>query len=88
MAPVERHPWDKNVLAGAVGVGLVPFLQNHDHILRVVVYKVYLEVGGNSCLSPAALDWSLYCHRHMWKRYLVHLQVRRGGGVCPLKSLS
>ena len=45
MALVGNHPWGKHVAFGSAGVGLVPFLHNHDSIMCVTVYEVYMEFG-------------------------------------------
>ena len=55
MDHIERHPWEKYVTVRAVGLGAVPFLQNHDRIPRMAVYKVYPEFGVTHFPPPEAL---------------------------------
>ena len=44
MALIKSRAWDKHVAFWAERVGTVYLLQNHNRILYMAVYEVYLEV--------------------------------------------
>ena len=60
MEEVECHIGLKNVACRAVGVGAVPFLQNHYPVPDVVVHEVNPEVGTCHCPPLASLHWEHY----------------------------
>ena len=76
----QEHVTDR-----ATGVGKFTLLNNHYHVLPMLVNEVNPTVGAISQPPPSALDWAPYQSRHYWKRDPIYTGLWWGWGVLPLR---
>ena len=86
VAAVQRRPRYGHVTGRAVGVGAVPFLQNHYRVPHMAVQKVDPEVGAR-CRPPlAAHHWTPNCPGRSRERDPINPGVRCDRWCFPLRG--
>ena len=75
---------NEHVAFGALGVGKVPFLQDHNCVPHVAVQKIIPEFVPVHCSSQTPLHRAPTSFQHFWEGYVIDLGLTGGGwGSAP-----